>query len=467
MRHVPLFRDVKGRRVIVAGGGAVAMAKLRILLKSEARVVVYAADPDPVIAGWAAEGRLTLFRRPIDYGDATCAALLYAASMDPVEDARAAAVGRSAGALVNCVDNLEASDFITPAIVDRDPVVVAIGTEGASPVLARRIKTENEARLPLELGPLARIGKAFRAHAEALPYGRVRRRFWSRYYDVDGPRALAAGGEAAVEALLPQLLAEVAAEGAEAGRVSLVGAGPGDPDLLTLKARNRLHDADVIVYDGLVSPAILDLARREATFIEVGKTPGGPSWRQDAIDALLIDHARSGAHVVRLKSGDPAVFGRLDEEIDALEIAGVAWEIVPGITAAAAAAADIGRSLTRRGRNKAITLATGHDSEGFAEQDWRALAAPGSVAAIYMGLRAARFIQGRLMLHGADPAMPMTVVENASRIERRTVATTLTELPRALAEGGIRGPAILILGLAPRAAEASCTADVLSHAAEA
>lgn len=453
MRHLPLFLDVKARRVVVAGGGPVALAKLRVLLKTEARLAVYAADPDPAIRDWAAAGRLVLVERPVADGDATCAAVLYAASMDPAEDARAAAIGRRAGALVNLVDNLEASDFISPAFVDRDPVVVAIGTEGASPVLARRIKAGLEERLPPALGPLARIGKAFREAAEALPYGRVRRRFWARYYDVEGPRALAEGGEPAVEALLPRLLAEVAAEGAEPGRVSIVGAGPGDPELLTLKARARLHEADVIVHDRLVSGAVLELARREATFVEVGKTPGGPSWAQADIDATMIAHAREGAHVVRLKSGDPGVFGRLDEELDALDRAGVAWEIVPGITAAAAAAAEIGRSLTRRGRNRAVTLATGQDSAGFAEQDWRALAAPGATAAVYMGVRAARFIQGRLMLHGADAATPVTAVENASRPGRQVVATTLGRLPAALAEAGVEGPAILFLGLAPRAAQ--------------
>ena len=454
MRHFPVFRDLRARRVVVAGGGPVALAKLRVLLKTEARIAVYAADPDPTLRAWAAEGRLALVERPLAEGDATCAALLYAAAADPAEDARAAGIGRRAGALVNIVDDLEASDFISPALVDRDPVVVAIGTEGAAPVLARRIKAETEERLPPALGPLARLGQAFRAEAEALPQGRMRRRFWTRYYDVDGPRALAEGGEAAVAALLPRLLAEVAAEGAEPGRVSFVGAGPGDPELLTLKARARLHDADVIVHDRLVAPGVLELARREAAFVEVGKTPGGPSWAQADINAVLVAHAREGAHVVRLKSGDPGIYGRLDEEIDALEGAGIAWEVVPGVTAAVAAAAEIGRSLTRRGRNSAVTFATGQDSAGFAEHDWRALAAPGVTAAIYMGLRSARFIQGRLLLHGADAATPVTAVENASRPESRTVATTLGRLPAALAEAGVTGPAILFLGLAPRTAPA-------------
>ncbi len=449
MRHFPVFRNLRGHRVVVSGGGAVALAKLRLLLKTEARIAVYAADALPELRALVGKGRLMLVPRPLAEGDAICAVLLYCANADAAEDARAARIGRRAGALVNIVDDLEGSDFLSPAIVDRDPVVVAIGTEGAAPVLARRIKSDIEARLAPSLGSLARVAASFRDVAEILPPGRPRRRFWARFFERDGPVALAAGGAAAAAARLPDLLAEEAGARPEPGRVSLVGAGPGDPELLTLRARNRLHEADVIVHDRLVAPGILELARREARFVAVGKTPGGPSWTQPAINALMVELAGQGAHVVRLKSGDPGVFGRLDEELDALDAAGIAWEIVPGVTSAAAAAAEIGRSLTRRGRNSAVSLVTAQDSAGFAEQDWRALAAPGAVAALYMGLRAARFVQGRLMLHGADPATPVTAVENAGRRERRTVATTLADLPQALAAEGIGGPAILFLRLAP------------------
>ncbi len=460
MRHFPLFRDLRGRRVVVSGGGETALAKLRLILKTEATVAVYAADPAPELARLAAAGRLRLTRRPVAEGDAICAALLYAANDDAAEDARAAAIGRRAGALVNIVDDLEGSDVITPAMVDRDPVVVAIGTEGAAPVLARRIKAETEERLPPDLGTLARLGQAFRPQAEALPMGRARRAFWSRYYDRDGPEALAQGGEEAVQALLPRLLAEILAAEPEPGRVAFVGAGPGDPELLTLKARRLLHEADVVIHDRLVGPGILELARREARMIEVGKTPGGPSWRQEDINAEMIRHAAAGAHVVRLKSGDPGVFGRLDEETAALDAAGIAFDVTPGITSAAAAAATLKVSLTKRGRNRSFRLITGHDAEGFAEHDWRALAAPGATAAVYMGLRASRFLQGRLLLHGADPATPVTAVENVSRPEQRILSAPLSRLPEALREAGLTGPAILFLGLAPR--EALEAAETLS-----
>jgi uroporphyrin-III C-methyltransferase len=239
------------------------------------------------------------------------------------------------------------------------------------------------------------------------------------------------------------------------GAVALVGAGPGDPGLLTLRARDRLAEADVVIHDRLVSAEVLRLANPRALTLDVGKTPYGPAWRQADIDALMIRHAQAGARVVRLKSGDPGVFGRLEEEIDALDAAGVAWEVVPGVTAAAAAAADAGVALTRRGRNAGLRLVTAHDARGFAELDWRGLARPGETAAIYMGLRAAGRIATKLIAAGADPETPVTVVENASRPERIMLAARLDGLADAIAAAGIKGPAVLLLGLAPRGPHAA------------
>jgi len=452
MRHFPIFLDLSGRHVAVSGAGECAVSKLRLLLKTNASIAVFGPSPAPQVLAWAAEGRIAFTGRPIRQGDAAGAALLYAANEDEAEDARAAAIGRQAGALVNVVDNLDASQFITPAIVDRDPVTVAIGTEGAAPVLARRIKADLEERLPASLGLLARIGQAFRDRAAIIPMGRGRRDFWSRYYSGEGDAALKAGGEAAVRATLEDLLTDAIETRPRDGHVALIGAGPGDPDLLTVKARRLIHEADVVLHDRLVPQPILELARREAIIVETGKTGYGPSWSQDDINALMIEHAEDGAQVVRLKSGDPGIFGRLDEELDALEGAGVAFEVVPGITAAAAAAASAGISLTKRGRNSSVRFLTGRDTEGFAEHDWRDLAKPGSGAAIYMGVKAASFLRGRLMMHGADADTPVTVVENASRADQKTVATTLLELPEALADAGIAGPAVLLYGMAPRQA---------------
>ena len=452
MQHFPIFLRLTGRRVVVSGTGQVAVAKLRLLLKSDARILVFGPDPDPEILAWHREGALRHDERRLETGDLASAALLYCANSDPSEDARAAALARRRGIPVNIVDDLEGSDFTTPAIVDRDPVTVAIGTEGTAPVLARNLKAAFEAQLPITLGPLARIGEAFRQRCESLPAGRLRRALWSEYFFRRGPRAFAREGENGAREALRSLLDETAAAARPCGLVSFVGAGPGDPELLTLKARNLLHEADIVVHDRLVSTQVLELARREAERVCAGKSGYGPSWSQARINALLVRRAREGKHVIRLKSGDPAVFGRLDEEIEALEAAEIPWEVVPGITAAAGAAADMGISLTRRGRNSELRLITARDVDGFAEHDWASLARPGSVAAIYMGKRAAAFLRGRLLMRGAAPSTPVTIVENASRQDKRIVATTLLGLPEALDETHLAGPVVLMFGMLPRAA---------------
>lgn len=458
MQHFPIFLDLAGRRVVLAGNGEVALAKLRLLAKSVARIELFAPQPDPALAAAARELGAALHPRWPEAADLTGAALAYAAADETAADARLARLARAAGVLVNVVDNLEASDFITPAIVDRDPVTVAIGTEGASPVLARAIKTDLEERLPQGLGALARAGKAFRHAAEALPQGRARRDFWADYYFRTGPQVLAEAGEELLDHALHALLAQHLARAPEAGRVDLVGAGPGNPDLMTLAARKLLDLADVVIHDRLVPAAILELARREAIFIPVGKEGFGPSTPQDEINAAMVAHALAGARVVRLKGGDSTVFARLDEETRALSAAGIDWAVTPGITAASAAAAAIGASLTRRGRNSDLRLMTAQDMAGLAEHDWRAMARPGAVAAVYMGKRAARFVQGRLLMHGADPATPVTLVENASRPDQRILASRLDRLPADLAAASVTGPAILLFGLAPARAEAALPA---------
>ena len=456
MQHFPIFLAVAGRRIVVSGAGEAALAKLRLLLKTEGHINVFASEAIPEIEKLATDGRLTLVRRPLEAGDALCAALFYAANDDDAEDARVIALARADGALTNWVDNLEQSAFITPAIVDRDPVTVAIGTEGAAPVLARSIKADLEERLPPSLGTLARIGKAFRKHVEALPFGRVRRDFWSSFYFDVGPKAQTQGEDAVQDALEDLLASRLAAQD-EPGRVAFVGSGPGDPELLTLKARKALHGADVVITDRLVTPEILELARREALIIDAGKEGFGPSMKQDDINALIVEHAQNGSHVVRLKSGDPTIFGRLDEEVDACVAADIDFTIVPGITAASAAVASIGQSLTKRNRNSAVRFVTGHDMKGYAEQDWRSLAAEGAVTAVYMGKKSARFVQGRLLMHGALGNTPVTIIENASRPDQRVLTTDVASMATDIADADMPGPALTFIGLAPRAAVAQAT----------
>ena len=464
MDHFPIFLATSEQKVLLSGGGEAALAKLRLLMKTKAALHIFAPDPAPELVEWQAAGKLTLHRRALTATDLPGALLFYAADEDDALDAENAALARAAGVLMNIVDNLHDSQFITPAIVDRDPVTVAIGTEGAAPVLARAIKADLEERLPVTLGPLARIGKGFRKLADALPMGRARRDFWREYYFATGPRAMAEGKDSVRPALKDLLQTHLARE-ARDGHVAFVGGGPGDPELLTLKARRALDEADVVIYDRLISPEILELARREALMIDVGKEGFGPSTAQEHINALLVEHAQSGAQVVRLKSGDATVFGRLDEEIDAVDAHDIGWHIVPGITAASAAVAGIGQSLTKRGRNASVRFLTGHDMKGFADHDWAALARPNEVAAIYMGKKSARFVQGRLLMHGADRATPVTVIENASRADQRVLSTTLNDLPRDLADAEMTGPALTFYGLAPRAAVQAATQTPLEELA--
>lgn len=451
MRYLPIHLDMKDARILIVGGGGAAEAKLRTLVKTEAELTLVSPSISPEIARWAEQGALIWSDRDLELSDFDGAVLVYAATDDHAENAKIADRARSLGLIANAADQKEASDFITPAIVDRSPVIVSIGTEGTSPSLARAIKTDLEARLPSTLGGLAKTISTLRAKvASALPSLVGRQKFWADMFDgSDLTNQLKVSPEQIIDRV------DAALEGAddtERGHVSLVGAGPGNPDLITLAARQKLHTADVIVYDRLVSQGVLDFGRREAEYIYVGKEPGGKSTPQDDINATLIKKARQNLTVVRLKSGDPLIFGRADEEIDALEGAGISYDIVPGITAAASAAAEIGASLTTRGHNKAVSLLTGHGAKGFAEHDWKSLAAPHARAAIYMGVGASRFIQGRLLLRGAAKDLPVTIVENASRPNQKIVATYLSNLPQDIEKLSIKGPAILLLGYSPKGA---------------
>ncbi|MEO8531830.1 MAG: siroheme synthase CysG [Deltaproteobacteria bacterium] len=440
MRFYPIFLATTGRRILVQGGDETAVAKLRLLMKSNATIEVFAENAVQDIVDWAEAGRLKLHNRLANSADFNDTLIAYAAMDDDPVDQAFAKLGRAQGVLVNIVDNLHDSDFITAALVDRDPVVVAIGTEGAAPVVARHIKAQLEEMLPTSLGEQTRIAKDFRPHADALPEGRPRRDFWAEYHFGPGDKTTAA-----LHALLDRHLKEEP----RPGRVDFVGAGPGDPELLTLKARRLLHEADVVIHDRLISQPILELCRREALVIDAGKEGFGPSTPQDAIHALMIGYGLKGAQVVRLKSGDPTVFGRLDEELTAIRATGLAHSVVPGITAASAAASTLQQSLTSRGRNSDFRLITGHDMEGFADHDWQSLARPGAVTAIYMGKRAARFIQGRLMMHGAAGDTPITAIENASRPEQRVLVTCLETLTTDLSDAGMTGPVLIFTGLSP------------------
>ncbi len=442
MRYFPIFIDLKDARVVVVGGGEEALRKIRLLLKTPAHIEVIASE---LHAELLAEPRVKWLAKTYDAALLAEAKLVYSADM--ALNARVSADAIARGIQVNAVDQAEISTFIVPSIVDRDPVVVAIGTEGTAPVLGQGIRAKIDAMLPVALGGLASKAQSLREKiANLVPHGNRRRAFWQQFF-FGAPRdAFLEKDNVAFELALHDAMH--GAITAKVGRVSLVGAGPGDPELLTLKAQRKLQEADVIVYDRLVSKGILEMARRDAVRIGVGKTPFVASPKQSEINAILVAEALKGLNVVRLKGGDPYIFGRGSEEQAALEAAGIAVDIVPGITAALGCAASSKLPLTQRGHNRAITLVTATSETGIAEHDWKTLAMPGHVTAIYMGVHAAGEISAAMLDAGIPPSTTVNIVENGTLENERMIVTTVGSLWDSIQKAGITGPALIYVGLA-------------------
>lgn len=455
MDAFPIFLTVAGRPVVVFGGGAEAAAKLRLLLKTAAHVIVVAEELEQ---GEIELGRAEWTRAaPFDFTFPEGTALAYAATGDAALDAAVARRARAFGVTVCAADQPEVSDFSTPAIVDRDPVVVAIGTEGAAPVLAREIKARIEAMLPAALGRVACKARALRAHvARRIAPGAPRRRFWHSLFAsaLDGEfeqgRGARSFGQAARAAL------EAFEREKNRGAVAFIGAGPGGADLMTLRAAHVLDRADVVLYDALVAPEILELARREALMLDVGKRAGAHAMPQSEIEALIVRHAKAGRRVARLKGGDPSIFGRLAGEIDAARAAGVPCEVVPGVTAASAAAASALAPLTERGRAQELRLLTAHGEAGEPEGvDWRSAARGTAPLAVYMGRSRARDVQRRLVLGGRSPDTALVLVESAGREDERVVHATLGSLGDSVEAMGGEGPLMMLIGVRSRLASAT------------
>jgi len=462
MKYYPAFLSLSDRPVLLVGGGEAAARKLRLLRKAGARVTVVARCANSEIAQLAEAEAVTLRRREFRPDDLDGQGLVIGATGVADADAEVSRAAQAAGLAVNIVDRPELSTFITPAIVDRDPVVVGISTGGTAPVLARRLRAAIETLLPARLGRLAQLAESFRfAVAAMVPDGRSRRAFWNAVFDGPVARAVLAGDERAARETMFSLINRRGTQAAPEGSVAIVGAGPGDPDLLTLKAQAALQDADVVIYDRLVGPEILDRARRDAERIHVGKAKGDHTADQDQINALLLAQARAGKRVVRLKGGDPVIFGRGGEEVEYLRRHGIAVELVPGITAATAAAAAAGVPLTHRGLAQAVTFvtghgatghgatghgATGHGSGGEPDVDWAALAGGNHTLVVYMGLTTAGRVAERLMAGGRAPGTPVAVVSRASLPDQRIEIGRLGDLERLVHERAIQGPALIVIG---------------------
>ena len=442
MQTFPAALPLEGKTVVVTGTGPMAEAKLRLFLTSPAQLRWLRGRGESASPS-ALENRAQTLDRAPEARDFEGAALVFIAEADPTARRQQARWARNAGALVNLVDEPAGSDFQTPALVDRDEVVVAIATGGAAPVLSVDLRAAVERLLPPRIGRLAALAREMRSTVKrVLGDFEARRAFWERV--LRGPArdlALAGDQEGARRAFLDTLNRP---EAPREGVVHLVGAGPGDPELLTLRAARLLREADVIVHDRLVSPEVLDLARRDARRIDVGKQRNHHPVPQEAIEALLVEEAQKGQRVVRLKGGDPFIFGRGGEEITALRAAGLRVEVTPGISAALAAAASSQIPLTHRGLASSLTLASGVGRRGGPAPDLRALVE--GTGALYMSVDAAPRIQAQLLALGRTGATPVALVENASRDQERTVYCTLATLASTVVSEAVTGPAIIFLG---------------------
>ncbi len=457
MKYFPLFLKLAEQTCLVVGGGTMALSKVRLLLKAGATVHVAAAEIGSELheeagaeggcfADELKENRLVVNAARFDPQELSSCTLVVAASGDPALDARVAQAAREAGKPVNVVDRTDLCTFIMPAIVHRGDVIIGISTSGASPVLARNIRAQIESILPARLGALSAFARSFRQAVKATFAWDGRKRFWERFFD--GPIAadVLAGREAMAREKMVSQINRANVGAAHRGCVHIVGAGPGDPDLLTLRAVQVMRDADVVLYDNLIGPRILDYVRRDAKRIYVGKTRARHSRTQNEINALLVHYAMTGARVVRLKGGDPFVFGRGGEEVEAVRTQEIAVEVVPGITAAAGCAATAQIPLTHRDHANAVTFVTGHGSAGEPDLDWAALARRNQTLAIYMGAANAALISQKLISHGLDGKTSVAVIENGTLPEQKTVRGSLTALSDLMRDNDILGPAMLVIG---------------------
>jgi uroporphyrin-III C-methyltransferase/precorrin-2 dehydrogenase/sirohydrochlorin ferrochelatase len=447
MNYFPIFLDLSAQKVLVVGGGEVALRKVTLLERTGASITLVAPQVLPELRERAAGGSIELAAREFVPDDLDGARLVIVATSHRAVNRWIATLSEARGVPVNVVDDRDASRFIVPAIIDRDPVLVAISTEGTSPVLARRLRERIEALIPAKIGELALWLRGLRRAAQRrLRDVAERRRFFEQLIDGPAARRFVDGDTHGAHSIAQQLLSKAAAGPRAAGEVTLVGAGPGDPELLTLKALRALQDADVILHDRLVPGAILDMARRDAERICVGKAAGGRGSTQAEINALLIEHAGQGKRVVRLKGGDPFMFGRGGEELEALGKAQISFSVIPGITAAAGCAAYAGIPLTHRDHAHGVTLVTGHEDKDGREPDWRALAQPGMTAVFYMGLARLGYIAAKLTQHGASAALPAAVIAHGTLPNQRVISGTLATIASVAARAGLESPALLVVG---------------------
>ena len=442
MRYFPLFADLHGRRVLVVGGGEVAERKVRLLREAGARVDVVARE---LVAPELSDGGITWLAREFEESQLDGALLVVAATDDAELNGRVASAARARCLLCNVVDDAERSGFIVPAIVDRSPLMIAISSGGVAPVLARLVRERVESLVDESFGALARLLQVWRTRIKrALPDVNDRRRFYEQAVRGRVADLVRQHRPEAASRQIEHLLGAAVRPGN--GSVALVGAGPGDPGLLTVNAVRALQSADVILHDRLVSAEVLSLARRDAARIPVGKAARAHSVPQDRIHELMVEHALAGRRVVRLKGGDPFVFGRGGEELEVLARHGIPFEVVPGITAALACGAYAGIPLTHREHAQSVRFVTAHCGDSVDTLDWESMARPRQTLALYMGAASLGRIGAQLLRHGRAASTPVAIVENGSRPDQRVTLARLDALDDVAARGDVRSPALLIVG---------------------
>ena len=447
MDFLPVFLDLKQRPCVVIGGGDVAFRKISLLLNAGAQVTVYAPSLCESLQRSAAEGKIRHVAQEFRPEVLESCVLVIAATDDTAVNRLVSQAAKARGIPVNVVDQSALCTFIMPSIIDRSPVIVAVSTSGSSPVLARLIRARLETLIPAGYGRLARLVSAFRDKVkQRFTHPSRRRQFWEEVLQGDIAELVYSGQEEAAEKALQRRIDAADGVKAQVGEVYLIGGGPGDPDLLTFRALRLMQQADVVVYDRLVSPAVLDLVRREAERIYAGKERDNHALPQEDINHLLVRLAKEGKRVVRLKGGDPFIFGRGGEEIDTLAAEGISFQVVPGITAAAGCASYAGIPLTHRDYAQSVVFVTGHLQDGTVNLNWKALVQPRQTIVFYMGLHGIDTICRELVAHGMPASTMAALVQQGTTRNQRVLTGDLTTLPAIVEKAKVKAPTLIIVG---------------------
>lgn len=447
MDYFPIFIKLQHRPCLVVGAGAVAARKIELLCRAGAKITVIAPEISSAVKDLQAQHTLQIRLKKFHASDADGYALIVSATDCAETNALVTDAARQRNIPVNVVDTPQLCDFIFPAIIDRSPLIAAVSSGGASPVLARLLRGKIESLIPAQYGRLAQLAEKFRNEVkQQLGDAAKRRIFWENVLQGSIAEKVFSGQQQAAETQLLEELQHFREHTSSNGEVYLIGAGPGDPDLLTFRALRLMQQADVVVYDRLVAPAILDLVRRDAEKIYVGKQRDHHSLPQESINELLARLAKQGKRVVRLKGGDPFIFGRGGEEIETLMEQGVPFQVVPGITAASGCASYAGIPLTHRDHAQSVTFVTGHLKDGTINLNWQQLVAPNQTIVIYMGLMGFEQICKALIAHGSPANLPVAVVERGTTDQQRVFTGTLETLPTRIAGLDITPPTLIIIG---------------------